>query len=401
MVEEQERKIVLDILDAYDKVKPNLDVHAKGYPSSSFLKDRVCLGIPAFGEKEGKGFAEDRYRDSDGVNLIINSLKKDDTRPLWIGLWAGANTLAQALWQIEKEEDEKEMKRLLSKLRIFSISDQDNAGKWIREHFKNQIFYIVNPTSGYSSGRKEYYQSVWPGISADKNCHGSEDGLHPGGFDGADFSLVSNSWLKKNIRSKGPLGKKYPRNVFIMEGDTPAFLGLIQNGLNVSEHPEFGGWAGRYQREKDTYIGQADAVLGCDQKIHVSPQASLWRWRKDFQNDFATRMEWAVSPSFEGTSHNPIIHLKGEKDSILLHGSLILDASESYSPDNVSLSFAYFLYPEVSSANSKDCILEQNGPILKATFHSAGTYHLILKVAGARKIPICSYKRIIVNVEDK
>ena len=34
--------------------------------------------------------------------------------------------------------------------------------------------------------------------------------------------------------------------MFIMEGDTPSFLGLIDNGLNAYRRPDWGGWGGRY-----------------------------------------------------------------------------------------------------------------------------------------------------------
>ena len=35
-----------------------------------------------------------------------------------------------------------------------------------------------------------------------------------------------------------------------MEGDTPSFFRLIPNGLNQPEHPDYGGWGGRYQLYK-------------------------------------------------------------------------------------------------------------------------------------------------------
>lgn len=47
---------------------------------------------------------------------------------------------------------------------------------------------------------------------------------------------MSNEWLETNIRI-GPLGAHYLNWSFIMEGDTPAFLGLVPNGLNAPEHP--------------------------------------------------------------------------------------------------------------------------------------------------------------------
>ena len=56
---------------------------------------------------------------------------------------------------------------------------------------------------------------------------------------------VTNEWLDTNIRSKGPLGKFYPRFMFIMEGEL-LLLGLIDNGLNAYRRPDWGGWGGRY-----------------------------------------------------------------------------------------------------------------------------------------------------------
>ena len=121
----------------------------------------------------------------------------------------------------------------MSRLRVYAISDQDDAGAWIRREFP-ALFYIVMPSTQDGS---EYYYATWTGISGDlyyRNC------------DGADTSLVTNEWLDRNIRSKGPLGKMYPRFMFIMEGDTPTFLDLIDNGLNAYRRPDWGGWGGRY-----------------------------------------------------------------------------------------------------------------------------------------------------------
>ena len=46
--------------------------------------------------------------------------------------------------------------------------------------------------------------------------------------------------------AKGPLGKLYPYPCCIHEGDTPSFLGLIDNGLASAMSPAYGGWGGRY-----------------------------------------------------------------------------------------------------------------------------------------------------------
>jgi len=93
---------------------------------------------------------------------------------------------------------------------------------------------VVMPSS---QNGEEYYYATWTGISGDVYYRNGA---------GADTALVTNEWLDRNIRSKGPLGKMYPRFMFIMEGDTPSYLGLLNNGLQSYRRPDWGGWGGRY-----------------------------------------------------------------------------------------------------------------------------------------------------------
>lgn len=72
-----------------------------------------------------------------------------------------------------------------------------------------------------------------------------------------------------------------------MEGDTPSFLYLLQNGLGVAEHPEYGSWGGRYVKldpQDGLYTDAADRLMSGG-KLHISSQATIWRWRDTFQND--------------------------------------------------------------------------------------------------------------------
>ncbi len=65
---------------------------------------------------------------------------------------------------------------------------------------------------------------------------------------GSNKDVISNEWLASNIQQgHGPLGAVYPDVAYGMEGDTPSFLNLINNGLSSSEDPNFGGWGGRYE----------------------------------------------------------------------------------------------------------------------------------------------------------
>ncbi|HSH96279.1 MAG TPA: DUF1593 domain-containing protein, partial [Roseimicrobium sp.] len=208
------------IIDAYGFVQPNLSKHEPGFPKVGALKAVVRSGSQLYG-MQGVGDG----KDSPGSDAIIKALGKNDARPLWVAVWGGANTLAQALYRIGHDRTPEQASRLISKLRVYTISDQDDSGFWIRTEFP-ELFYIVSP-GGYGNG-------TWTGI------HTIEPGF--------DSTEVSNNWIAAHIQQgHGPLGAMYPDVSFGMEGDTPSFLSLIPNGLNAPEHPDWGGWGGRYE----------------------------------------------------------------------------------------------------------------------------------------------------------
>jgi hypothetical protein len=50
---------------------------------------------------------------------------------------------------------------------------------------------------------------------------------------------------------------------------------------------------------------ERDTVIGVDGKRYTSDQATIWRWRKAFQHDFAARMDWTLK-EFKEANHNPV-----------------------------------------------------------------------------------------------
>src|SRR5579872_4112161 len=105
------------VLDAYGKVQPNLLLHEKGYPTAAALRDKVRHGPPVYG-MAGVGAGHD----SPGSDLIVQVLKKKDDRPVWFVVWGGPNTLAQALWKIQKTMPAAEADSIYKKVRIYTIS---------------------------------------------------------------------------------------------------------------------------------------------------------------------------------------------------------------------------------------------------------------------------------------
>ena len=396
------------IIAAYGQVQPNLTKHAAGYPSTQALQARVSVGQPAYGMAAiGPG------KDTDGSRAIIAALDRPDPRPLWIGAWGGTNTLAQALTTLRATRSPAELDRLVSKLRVYAISDQDDTGAWIRKTFP-KLFYIVSP-GGYGA-------ATWMGMGF------SAEGL--------DNATVSNAWLAANIQQgHGPLGAAYPDVAYGMEGDTPAFLGLIPNGLNPPERPDWGGWGGRYRlytpKLEDTdpkgfnggvpvepetrpiWTNAVDRYTPYEPAAHGRPikagkqsfedfRVTLWRWRDAYQNDFAARIGWTALP-YEKANHPPIVRL-GHADHLTVKAgeTFVLSAEPSTDPDGDSLSFLWFHYPEVGSWTSPIAPAGAEN-VYRSAFKAPAvskpeTAHFIVAVTDKGAPPVTRYRRVVVTI---
>ena len=411
-------EIIRQVIDGYERARPNLLKHAEGWPTADRLRERVRSGQPAYG-LEATG--PDKL--SPGAAFLIDVALRDDPRPLWVGVWGGANTLAQALLHARTSLDAATLGRFVGKLRVYSISDQDDAGPWIRREFPS-LFYIVKPSP---PNGEEYGTATWTGISGDEFYRNGE---------GADFTTVSHAWIDRYIRSRGPLGAAYPRHMFIMEGDTPAFLGLTHNGLNSAERPSFGGWGGRYVFRQpygesrpiwtqggDSFprVNSADAVMGVDGRIHVSDQATIWRWREAYQNDFAARMDWSVKERAEA-NHPPMLVVNGSagtgtlRVNVKVGAILALDAAGTKDPDNNELSYHWFHYGEAGALDDLPLATVEvlNGTQSRAMVKALsacranwlgqpdckgnGTAHVILAVTDSGSPRLTRYRRVILTV---
>ncbi len=402
------------IIDAYGKVQPNLLKHEPGYPTAQALKTRIKKGLAVYGMGGvGEG------HDSEGSEWLINLLDKPDARPLWVSVWGGPNTLAQALWKIKQTRKPEQAEKLYQKLRVYTISDQDDSGPWIRKTFPN-VFFICSPGYGYAN-------ATWRGINT------TEPGTHP--------EFVSADWLAKHIQQgHGPMGAQYPDVAYGMEGDTPAFLGLIPNGLNTPEHPDYGGWGGRYVLEKPAFkattqrMGPADApaeepetrpiwtnavdslyTSALPRKSYFEPaeptgpksiRTTIWRWRQDFQNDFAARMDWCTKP-YQEANHPPVPALAhADKLTVRSGEQFHLNAAGTTDPDGDSMSYLWFQYPEAGTYPGSVSFRPYASnlydlPVTAPTVDKPQTIHFILRVTDKGTPALTRYKRVVVEVLPK
>ncbi|MFH1197789.1 MAG: nucleoside hydrolase-like domain-containing protein [bacterium] len=398
------------VIHAYGKVHANLMKHEADFPNVEYLFNLVKQGLPLYG-MNGVGDG----KDSPGSEWIIKILEENDKRPLWVCVWGGANTLAQALYKIRKTKSEDEVKLLIAKLRVYTISDQDDSGIWIRKNFQN-LFYIVSPGG--------YEHSTWGAITAYATGMNSE--------------TISNSWLANNIQQgHGPLGAVYPDVAYGMEGDTPSFLSLIPNGLNAPENPEWGGWGGRYEKYIPDYSTFNSGFTG---GVPIEPETreiwtnafdnytpymennygravrrdtvsinnnriTLWRWRDDFQYDFAARMDWCTKPYSEA-NHPPVPASANHEQITVKSGEVFsLDDEGTTDPDGDNLSYLWFQYPEAGTCNKSVKFLSAENIyriyLQAPEVEEEETIHIILKVTDKGQPPLSRYKRVIVKILSK
>jgi hypothetical protein len=268
-----QRQNILDVLDRYEQVQPNLIKHDPRYPTADTLRSVTWQGLdgtwgsPHFGVS---GTPIDRLlgegQDTEASDAIIRVVDKPDPRPVWVCVWGGSNEVAQAIWRVRQSRKPEAFTRFLSKLRIYLIGRQDNSADWLLDSFPS-LFVILSESN--------YRGMFW-------NAPGS------------DPKLADLEWTNKNLRQgHGPLGAAYPQSGWdhdapgVWEGDTPSYLHLVSavRGVNDPEKPDQGGWGGTFLRPDPEKNHWFDDPMGTK---------AVYRWRAEVQEEFKRRADWML-----------------------------------------------------------------------------------------------------------
>ncbi|KAJ6028772.1 hypothetical protein N7540_004348 [Penicillium herquei] len=183
------------------------------------------------------------------------------------------------------------------------------------------------------------------------------------------------------------------------------------------------------------YSDTQDEVIGTNGKTFRTNQATIWRWSEAFQNDFAARMQWTLTPDRSTVNHAPVVIVNGHEGPEPLYidaeveTEIVLDASESYDPDGDDLTFRWFQYKEptkaqsliywsqVAEVNFQRVEDEKNGsmvivkvppPVQCAVAVMTGkalskgqALHLILEVKDNGAPSMVTYKRVVLQVTNR
>jgi hypothetical protein len=380
-------------VNAYEKDLPNLlkrsgqtgfaadeSKQESGYwPSVAYLRSRTMLGS----KKMGYSVLGDN-NNSAGSDLIIKLADENDDRPVWISVWGGGNTVAQAIWRVQKERTPEQLKTFLRKIRVYTITDQDkpwgstvafsiSSHQWMRREFTKDLMFIWDECAWLYQNSTGV--SRWAEYAADIQGHGN-------------------------------LGAMYPKYRWGVEGDNPSFLYVMPPGLSNPDVPEQGSWGGYFEYQKGpdnvtfAYANQqgTDANTTCTDYVTAFYGANF--------NNFAARMDWAKSGA---GNRNPVAVVNGDSSfSIItvkpLQGtSVALAASASHDPDNNTLTYRWWTMPAAGTWTQPVAIATPaaNRVTVNVPAASAGkTFHIICEVTDNGTPPLTAYRRVIVEPVD-
>lgn len=398
-----------ELIAAYEKIYPNLIKHAEGFPKADYLNSLIRVGNIDFeGEME---------KDTEGSDFIKAKLLDDNMEPIYVQIWGGTNTVARALKSIEDEyknsgEWEQIYKKVCDKTILYAILDQDATyRKYISLNWKDiKIYYNSNQFWCFAYPWKRSVPEKWHHYLEGKfmgdniiNNHGPLTKMYYSYGDGqkqaGDDEHIHGDLTKIKDAQWGSFGQ-YD---FISEGDSPAYLHLMDIGLDNLDHPEYGGWGGRLVQSETEPNRWEDGDNAADfnpftQQIDKTyPQT---RWVPAIQNDFAARADWCIA-DYKDANHAPVVSLRHNELLTAKPEQKVNLKGKASDPDGDKLNYSWWQYEEVGTYRGK--VELQNSTSSKASFimpadvKKGETIHLILEVTDSNEIPLTRYQRVIVK----
>ncbi|MCU0392466.1 MAG: DUF1593 domain-containing protein [Thermoflexibacter sp.] len=415
-------RFIHDIVEAYEKVYPNLKKHHPNYPSPDFLKSKI-----RFGNIEFDG---DISKDSEGSDLIKSLILDNKPGQLFITAWGGQSTIARALKSIEEQyeyttEWEALKKKISRKVVLLPSGDQDDTyATYIKPNW-GEIEYRQfrgGPNYGYGAQIKAlaenaaYLTPVW--MRENVLTRGALGALYRVWGDGKQmvkddkvdyFGLAgyTNEELKKMgyfvwmpVQEKGS---------WLGEGDNHTFMNMLGNGLRAYEKGYYGGWGGRgIENKAESDIFSTALGLNADEMANNMGSQNNQQNAKEYPNffpqaqrDFANRMKWSVTEKYADANHEPVVNIEGALTILASAGQKVPIYGTVSDPDGDKVTVKWWQFHtgtyagnvEISQANSlKTEVLIPNDA------KAGQTIHLILEATDHGIPALTKYQRVIITI---
>jgi hypothetical protein len=356
-------------VDAYEIVYPNLIKHDPDYPTAEEIRSKSYVGdedpdhlVVSRNSKMRRPGSKieinpEGWPDTPGSDKIVEVLLDEDPRPVYIQAWGGGNTAARAFDKLKTEyPDQYDI--AVSKAVMHNIWYQDGAGNYIEKYHPKVTMLLDHYFDGSWNYRRQYFT----------------------------FAFIRDEVQNNH----GPLGALYPQD-YVSEGDSPAFLWAIKNGLRNYEDPTYGGWGGRFYK-----------VDGFENVYADYSEGVYTRWIEHANRDFQARMDWCVTENYEDANHKPVIKIEGEPDRTVHSGELVtLNAEGTVDPDGDRISFKWWQYYEAGTFNGMVQLENPFGKTLSFVAPKVDepcTIHFIFQVTDRGKPALITYQRMIITV---
>lgn len=402
---------IYDLVDAYGKVYPSLVKHSKNYPTHQYLRNLIRIGNIDFeGEME---------KDTPGSDFIKQKLLDDDMSPLYLQVWGGTNTIARALKSIEDQyKNTSEWKSVYNKVCkkaiIYAILDQDATyRKYISVQWPDvKIYYNASQFWVFAYFWKRavpqafhpYLEGKFMGENIIQD-HGPLTAMYYSYGDGNPPKGEIDDIYSSMEKAKNNMWGSFGQYDFISEGDSPAFLHLVNVGLNNLEHPEFGGWGGRLIRSEVQPNRWEDGPKAADYNPFSDSMDLAYaqsRWIPALQNDFAARADWCVM-DYKDANHAPTIVVKGGNKRLGKAGASIDVRFKLTDPDKNKVSTKLWQYQEVGTGKGKVTIASKRNTsatiVLPGEARSGDTYHIIVEGTDNGIPALTRYQRLVITVK--
>jgi hypothetical protein len=423
----QDERFIHEIVEAYEKVYPNLKKHNPNYPSPQHLKSKI-----RFGNIEFDG---DISKDSPGSDLIKSLILDNKPGPLFITAWGGQSTIARALKSIQEQyefttEWEVIKNKVIRKVVLLPSGDQDDTyATYIKPHW---------PAIEYRQFRRGPHYGYGAQINA------SED----------NATYLTPSWMKKNVLDRGPLGSLYrvwgdgkqmvkgdkvdyfglsghsseelkkmgyivwmpvqAKGSWLGEGDNHTFMNMLGNGLRAYEKGFYGGWGGRVTDSKDDSnifsmpSGASADEMAARMGSQNDQQNKSEREYPDFfpqaQRDFANRLKWSVTDNYSSANHEPVARVEGPLTLVAFPGQKIPLHGFVSDPDGDKVSVKWWQfhvgsYPGKVEISNPDSLKTE--VVIPNDVIGGQTIHLILEATDNGSPSLTNYQRIIITFKNK